>query len=206
MNWRRKSKNRLQNNNYSKKPIVVENIDKEIVYGDRSNHHRSHRRVIQPEKIWQYRLSARSTIKVSPSTPSIHTSKPSKGLLCYASIKEIPGPVEIATLYIPPENSAPILGRNRRKRSQSHLLSIPARRVRRPSPAPRNWEWNLSKAAASSQPEPPPPRICKSAPDQCNRQALIDVSPRKSHNLISQLEVSVMAQLPSCETCTDEME
>ena len=32
-----------------------------------------------------------------------------EGLPCYASIKEIPGPVEIATLYIPPENSAPIL-------------------------------------------------------------------------------------------------
>ena len=32
-----------------------------------------------------------------------------EGLFCFASIQEIPGPVEIATLYIPPEDSALIL-------------------------------------------------------------------------------------------------
>ena len=72
-----------------------------------------------------------------------------EGLKAYASVLDVPGPIDMASFYVPPDVGEQVIEEVARKQIPEVWLN-PAPRATRSSPAPAACPSNLSSPAASS--------------------------------------------------------
>ena len=112
---------------------------------------RRDRRVEQPPEVRQPGRARLSSSRATPSSRSTRTSGKSKGLKAYASVLDVPGPIDMASFYVPPEIGERVIERGRRASRSPEVWLNPGAESDALIARARPFRSSRSSRAASSR-------------------------------------------------------